>query len=58
MKIANLSFSTDGKTIVVPPTEKAKGAIKVATREDLVKNQEEYMPYCTAYKGGKEERDR
>ena len=58
MKIANLSFNTDGKTIVVPPTEKAKGSLKIADKKDLRENSEEYMPYCQAFIGGKEEAER
>ena len=53
MKIANLSFKTDGKTIGVPD-EKGKGSLKIADKKDLIKNSEEYMPYCQAYKGGKD----
>ena len=53
MKIANLSFKTDGKTIGVPD-EKGKGSLKVADKEDLRKHSEDYMPYCQAYVGGKE----
>jgi len=52
MKIANLSFKTDGRTIGVP-SEKGKGSLKVADKKDLVKNSEEYMPYCQAFDGGR-----
>lgn len=53
MKITNLSFKTDGKTIGVPD-EKGKGSLKIADKKDLRENSEEYMPYCQAYIGGKE----
>lgn len=48
MNIRNISFETDGKTIGVPPTDKAKGKLGLATKKDKEEHEEDYMLLCVA----------
>ncbi len=47
MNIVDISFKTDGRTIEVPP-DKGRGKLKVATKEDLLKNKDEYILFGKA----------
>ena len=48
MNISDISFNTDGKTINVPPSKDSKGKLQIATKEDLLKNRDEYILFGKA----------